>query len=306
MAGMRESDLFAKNMEAIDLKEDAQRLQRKGDYERALPFMLRSVALREGTHTICLSLSELADLYLEMLQLDKAEATCRRMLKEAHRYDEVNQTRIANECLNDISKARALELTYGTCVQLHDLVSKPQLNGQEGVIRGKQSSGRYLVEVNSSMVLLHRKNFSHSMRVVQTSLAKECTGSLLVTGTTLGGQECASVRLDTEQLFAADLRMRVAKQMGCQPATLKLVLLRGGDSIEDGPSGDERLLRAATRERACEFWDASSDDVAISSVGPSQMDGVASSSYATPRSSSPMTQSDDVTELHPGCVGACR
>ncbi len=59
-------------------------------------------------------------------------------------------------------------MTYGTCVQLHDLASKPQLNGQEGVIRGKQTSGRYLVEVNSSMVLLQRKNFSHAMRVVQT------------------------------------------------------------------------------------------------------------------------------------------
>ena len=67
MPGMSALDLFATNMEAIDLKEEAQRLQRKGDYERALPPMLRSVALREGTHTICLSLSELADLYLEML-----------------------------------------------------------------------------------------------------------------------------------------------------------------------------------------------------------------------------------------------
>ncbi len=98
-------------MEAIDLKKEAQRLQYEGDYERALPLMLRSVALREGTHTICLSLSELVDLHLEMLQLDEAEATCRRMLKEAHRYDEINQTRIANQYLDDISKARALVQT---------------------------------------------------------------------------------------------------------------------------------------------------------------------------------------------------
>ena len=90
------------------------------------------------------------------------------MLKEAHRYDEINQTRIANQYLNDISKARALELTYDTCVQLHDLASKPQLNGQEGVIRGRQSSGEYMVKVSNSTILLQRKNFSHAMRVVQT------------------------------------------------------------------------------------------------------------------------------------------
>ncbi len=167
MAEMRTFKYFAENMEAVSQKEEAQRLQREGDYERALPLMLQSVALRDGTYTISLSLSALADLYLEMLQLDEAEATCRRMLKEAHLYDEVNQTRIANKYLDDISKARALELTYGTCVQLHDVASKPQLNGQVGVVRGKQCNGRYLVQVAASTVLLQRKNFSHAMRLVQ-------------------------------------------------------------------------------------------------------------------------------------------
>ena len=108
---MRTFEYFAENMEAVNQKEEARRLQREGDYERALPLMMQSVTLREGTYTICLSLSALADLYLEMLQLDEAEATGRRMLKEAHRYDEINQTRIANQYLNDISKARALVQT---------------------------------------------------------------------------------------------------------------------------------------------------------------------------------------------------
>jgi hypothetical protein len=111
MAEMRTFKYFAENMEAVSQKEEAQRLQREGDYERALPLMLQSVARRDGTYTISLSLSALADLYLEMLQLDEAGATCRRMLKEAHRYDEINQTRIANQYLNDISKARALVQT---------------------------------------------------------------------------------------------------------------------------------------------------------------------------------------------------
>ncbi len=84
MVGIAALDGAAKDLVAIELKEEAQRLQRECNYERALPLMLQSVALREGTRTICSSLNELAELYLEMLQLDKAEFTCRRMLKEAH------------------------------------------------------------------------------------------------------------------------------------------------------------------------------------------------------------------------------
>ena len=259
MVGIAALDGVAKDLVAIDLKEEAKRLQRESDYGRALPLMLQSVVLREGTRTICSSLNDLAELYLEMLQLDKAESTCRRMLKEAQSYDEVIHVRVANECLDNISKARAQELTYGTYVKLHDLGSFPQLNEQEGMIRGKHHSGRYVVDVNSFVFLVPRENFSHLMKVVQISLAKECAGSLLVTGITLGGNECATVRFDTEQVLAADLRVRVAEQMGCKPTILKMVLLHGGDYIEDGPSGDERLFRAATRERAREFGGASSD-----------------------------------------------
>ena len=58
-------------------------MQCEGGFEEALPFMLRSVALREDSHTLCLSLSELALLYLDMLQLDEADAASHRMLLEA-------------------------------------------------------------------------------------------------------------------------------------------------------------------------------------------------------------------------------
>ncbi len=105
MVGIAVLDGVAKDLVAIDLKEEAKRSQRESDYGRALPLMLQSVVLREGTRTICSSLNELAELYLEMLQLDKAESTCRRMLKEAQSYDEVIHVRVANECLDNISKA---------------------------------------------------------------------------------------------------------------------------------------------------------------------------------------------------------
>ena len=119
---------WARDNEARDLKEEALCLQREGDYEGALPLMLQSVALRENSRTICLSLSELADLYLEMLLLEEAETTCHRTLKEARRMDAANQIRIAHAVLKDISEARTLGLTHGARVQLLGLMKKPQLN----------------------------------------------------------------------------------------------------------------------------------------------------------------------------------
>ena len=43
-------------MEALDFKEEAQRLQCESRYEETLPLMLHSVALRERivTHCVCL------------------------------------------------------------------------------------------------------------------------------------------------------------------------------------------------------------------------------------------------------------
>ena len=92
-------------MHAIALKEEAQRLQRAGNFEAALPLMLESVEMRRESHTICLSLSELGELYLDMLKLDEAEAAAHRMLHEAFRYDTEQQTRIAGEIIRDIAAA---------------------------------------------------------------------------------------------------------------------------------------------------------------------------------------------------------
>ena len=155
------ADTFPLEMQAIDLKEEAQRLQREGRFEEALPFMLRSVALREDSHTLCLSLSELALLYLDMLQFDEADAASHRMLLEAHRYDEANQKHIAQANLEDSAQQRELGLAYGMSVRLEGLTARPELNGEDGVIHGfLRDRGRYLVKVCSKMLSLDRSKFS--------------------------------------------------------------------------------------------------------------------------------------------------
>ena len=139
-------DSFSVDMEALELKEEAQQLQEAGRYEEALPLMLRSVKLREGSHTLCLNLSEFAELYLDMLKLDAVDVAARRMLVEAHRYDETNQRRIANKLLEDVERARKSSLILGMPVRMEGLTSRIELNGQEGVIRGKlRESGCYMV-----------------------------------------------------------------------------------------------------------------------------------------------------------------
>ena len=89
-------------MAALDLKEAAQRSQVHGDYAQALPLMLESVAMRECSHTLCLSLSEIAELCLGMPKLDEAQETCYRMMREARRYDADPKIRVAEESLGDV------------------------------------------------------------------------------------------------------------------------------------------------------------------------------------------------------------
>ena len=101
---------WVRDMEALDYKEEAQRLQALGLYDAALVRMLRSVHLRERSHTLCLSLSELAELYLCMLKHKEAEDAAHRMLAEAHRYDTDRQHAIATAILNDVLKQKKLGL----------------------------------------------------------------------------------------------------------------------------------------------------------------------------------------------------
>ena len=152
---------FANDMEALDLKEAALDLQRSGNFEAALPLMQQSVALREHSHTICLSLSELAELHLDMLQYEEAEKTAGRMLQEAHRYDGPQQRRIAEEILADVAKEKATGLKWGMTVTLSSLTRAPRWNGSTGVLVGKRrQDGRYFIDVGSSRLAVLRRCFA--------------------------------------------------------------------------------------------------------------------------------------------------
>ena len=92
------------DVDAQLLKERAQGFQDRGEFETALPLMLASVQKRENSHTLCLSLSALGFLYIDMLKFKDAEHVAQRMLAEAHRYDTRNQKRIAKEILKEAVK----------------------------------------------------------------------------------------------------------------------------------------------------------------------------------------------------------
>jgi len=147
------------DMEALTFKEQAQRLQDMGRFEAAVPLMLASVAMREHSHTICLSLSELGELYLDILKLADAEAAARRMFVEAHRYDTEQQIRIAEEILEGIAVERELGLEHGAAVRLRGMVRRTDLNNQGGIVRGRlRDSSRCYVDVGAARLLVLRRN----------------------------------------------------------------------------------------------------------------------------------------------------
>lgn len=148
---------WANEMEAIDRKEQAQRLQEKGCFEEALSLMLASVAMRSRSHLLCLSLSELAELYLDMLKFSDAEAAARKMIEEAWRYDTSQQLRIAEELLQAIAEEKANGLEHGASVELGGLTQRRELNGKVGVLRGRlRDCGRYCVDVDGARYSVKR------------------------------------------------------------------------------------------------------------------------------------------------------
>ena len=149
---------FLNDMDALDLKEEAFDLQGTGAFEEALRLMQMSVALRVHSHTLCLSLSQLADLYLAMLKPGEATSTCRLMLREARRYDTAQQTRIAMEILHDVEVMRKRRLFNGMLVKLRATSLGLTLYGR---IRGKQhTDSRYYIDMKSMRILLPRGSFA--------------------------------------------------------------------------------------------------------------------------------------------------
>ena len=97
----------------MELKQEAEELQREGRYEEALPLIERSANIWENRHTLCLTLSELTLLFLDVLTLDEADATSHRILREAHRYDETRQRRLAQANIEDSAEERKLGILHG-------------------------------------------------------------------------------------------------------------------------------------------------------------------------------------------------
>ena len=142
---------FLLEMHAIDLKEEGANLwRRERQPAKALVLLLQSVDLRESSSMLCLSLSELGWLYVDMLKLDEAASTARRMLDEAHRYDTRAQTAIARNMLTIIEDERSRGLHYGSIVKLQDTGNR-KLDGMTGLIRGRNPDDKYRVEIDSKM-----------------------------------------------------------------------------------------------------------------------------------------------------------
>ena len=87
--------LYELEIYAIDYEAQAGSLRRESKYEEALLFVMRSVMIREESLFICLTLRELALLYLDMLKLDQVDLVCKGILCASHRYDAERQTQIA-------------------------------------------------------------------------------------------------------------------------------------------------------------------------------------------------------------------
>jgi len=171
-----------------------------------------------------------------MLKFDEADATSHRMLREAHRYDEANQRHFAKANLEDSAEERKLGLVYGMCVGIEGLTSRPELNGKEGIVKGRiRDSGRYMVEVNSTILSLNRNKFSiQADRIVQLSVPEKQCGLWVFHGTGLDGSKLSPVQLRPEKLNFEHLRKEFASQLRCHPVLIKLVF-PDGVCINDVP-----------------------------------------------------------------------
>ena len=230
---------------AMDLKEEARELWRRGRLEEALPLAQESARLREGSSRICLSLRELGGIYLEMLKIDEAEETARRMLREAYRYETQAQTCIAQQILADAKEERGHGFHYGNTVTIHG-VKKVGMNGQIGEIRGRDwpqtlaDPDRYRVLVSSTLHSIRRQNISLASMVGELTVEAELDGSLAATIKTSQGGTHAKFNIARDELKAAAVRLQVAESMGRHPSSLHLVL-PDGFCIRDSIEGDAAL-----------------------------------------------------------------
>ena len=285
-----------REMQALDLNAEGQELWGRGCLEEALSLMQESVKLRERSHTICLSLSELGGIYLEMLKIDEAEETARRMLREAHRYDTAAQTGIAQQLLKDAKEERTHGFHYGCVVMLHGL-KRIDLNGLFGEVRGRvwpQTSAapdRYRILVGSSLLSVRRGNIALATVVVQLAIEVKHEG-LLLHGMTMSGESCATISMDRSELTAKAVRRGLADHMGRQMSLVKIVL-PNGTLVEDGPAGGEMLNRYAD-----EMGQMANADWAMCSI--------CSNRLAQPRPSDEKLVCEKCVSVHERCIREMR
>ena len=107
--------------------------------------------IREQSLFICLTLTKLALLYLDMLKFDQVDLVCKGMLCASHRYDAERQTQIALKTLARSHQERKIGFEYGMRVQIEGLASKTELNGK--------FKDRYIVQVSFSKCLVKLDKF---------------------------------------------------------------------------------------------------------------------------------------------------
>ena len=94
----------------VELNNAAYVAHTKKDYKTALEKYKEAISIKlnaygEDSLHICISLSGLSDVYLDMGDLENARKEANRMLKIAKNTGNPEQIRIAKEILTDISKA---------------------------------------------------------------------------------------------------------------------------------------------------------------------------------------------------------
>ena len=246
-----------RSLTAFFLRQEAKALWRRGSLEPALSLMQECAMLCEESSKLCSALAHLARMYVEMLKIDEAEETARRMLREAHRRRADSQAHLARKFLEDAKKEREHGFQYGSSVLLQGL-EKTAMNGQVVEIRGRDwqqippAPDSYLVQVGPSLLSVQRRNIALATVIVQ--LAMEATSSgLAVNGATAGGKSCATFAMTLSELRAKAVRSKLAESVG-RPASAVKFMLPDGKLIEDDPAGDAALRRYADELEMAENW----------------------------------------------------
>ena len=96
-------------IKCIELNNRAYFAAKQGHFQEAIDLYKVALDLKARTNgaislSVCISLSGLADAYLQLQDYDNASKEANRMLKIAGKLNNSEQRRIANEILHELSK----------------------------------------------------------------------------------------------------------------------------------------------------------------------------------------------------------